>query len=161
VGQADLAAWRRQNSDPLQLVLSLVNGTKVRGTIMLPRDKTLRDLFNMPDQFIDFDSADQGPVVIAKTSIAALRPHAMPAADQLDRKTRALDKADSHAILGVSKGASRDEIRAAYVALARAYHPDRFAALDLPSEIAEYIDAMARRINVAYAELVPNTPTSE
>lgn len=156
MGQADLTAWRRQNSDQVQLLLTLVDGTRVRGTILQPRDKSLRELFSMPDTFIDFDSADAGPIVIAKASIASFRVHAMPIADQLDKKARVLDKSDPHAILGVPVGASRDDIRSAYVALARTYHPDRFAATELPSEIADYIDTMARRINAAYAELVPN-----
>jgi hypothetical protein len=161
MGQSDINAWRRQNSDVVAIVLTLVDGTRARGTILQPRDKTLREMFGMSEPFIDFDCAEFGPMVIAKGSIASIRLHQVPAADQLDRKLKGLDKADSHKILGVGKGSSRDEMRAAYVALARAYHPDRFAAVDLPSEVAEYIDAMAQRINGAYAELVPTVRASD
>jgi DnaJ domain len=50
-------------------------------------------------------------------------------------------------------GAARDEIREAYVALAKAYHPDRYANVVLPPEVADYMAAMARRINAAHAAL--------
>ena len=33
------------------------------------------------------------------------------------------------------------------------YHPDRFASLDLPAEMQDYVAAMARRINMAYEAL--------
>ena len=156
MGVADVNSWRRQNSDPATLLITLVDGTRLRGNLLIPRDKTLADVFNMPMPFFEFEDFDQGQMVIAKSSIASLRPHKLPAADQLDKKMTMLDKGDPYRILGVGKSAARDEIRAAYLALARMYHPDRFAASELPPEVAEYIDAMTRRINIAYADIVPS-----
>ena len=161
MGQADISAWRRQNSDIVPVLVTLIDGSRIRGTVMLPRDKSLRDLFNMPEPFFDFECLENGPMVIAKTSIASLRQHVLPANDQLEKKMRTLDKSDPHKILGIGRTATREEIRTAYVALARAYHPDRFASSELPPEIAEYIDAMARRINAAYSELSPNVKTQD
>ena len=37
--------------------------------------------------------------------------------------------------------------------MVRKYHPDRFAALDLPKEMTEYAAAMLVRINLAYEQL--------
>jgi DnaJ domain len=155
MGAADLTNWRRQNSDPLTLVITLTDGRRLRGNMLVPRDKSLTDLFNMPMPFIEFEDFDQGQVVLAKTSIVSLRPHRLPAADQLDKKISALDKSDPYRVLGLGKSAAREDIRAAYLALARLYHPDRFASTELPPEVAEYIDAMARRINIAYADIAP------
>lgn len=155
MGAADLNAWRRQNSDPITLLITLVDSTRLRGNLLLPRDKTLADVFNMPVAFFEFEDFEQGQMVIAKTSIASLRPHKLPAADQLDKKMTTLDKGDPYRILGIGKSAPREEIRAAYLALARMYHPDRFASSELPPEVAEYIDAMTRRINIAYADIAP------
>ena len=161
MGVADVNSWRRQNSDPATLLITLVDGTRLRGNLLIPRDKTLADVFNMPMPFFEFEDFDQGQMVIAKSSIASLRPHKLPAADQLDKKMTMLDKGDPYRILGVGKSAARDEIRAAYLALARMYHPDRFAASELPPEVAEYIDAMTRRINIAYADIVPSGKSSD
>jgi curved DNA-binding protein CbpA len=41
----------------------------------------------------------------------------------------------------------------AYFALAKAYHPDRYATAELPAEVRDYLAAMARRINAAHAAL--------
>ena len=41
---------------------------------------------------------------------------------------------------------TRDEIRQAYFAQAKVYHPDRYATAELPTEVIEYLFAMARRI---------------
>ncbi len=54
---------------------------------------------------------------------------------------------------GVSPAASREEVRQAYFALAKTYHPDRYAATELPCEVRDYLAAMARRINAAHAAL--------
>lgn len=157
MGAADINTWRRQNSDPVPLVIAFLDGTSLRGTILMPRDKSLTDLFNMPSPFFEVEDVTGQIQVIAKTAVARLHRHEMPAADQLDKKLTALERADPWRILGIGRSAGRDEIRAAYVALARLYHPDRFAAADLPPEIAEYVDNMARRINAAYAELTAGT----
>ena len=38
--------------------------------------------------------------------------------------------------------------------LAKAYHPDRMQAIELPAEIVDYATAMAKRINAAYSALM-------
>jgi DnaJ-domain-containing protein 1 len=160
----DINSWRRQNSDVVALVITLQDGSALRGNIMQPRDKTLRDLFNMPDPFIDFEDSAAGDMIIAKATIRSVRKHDIPIADQLDKKLSALEKADPHRILGLGKSATGDEIHGAYLALARAYHPDRFASAGLPPEVAEYLETMTRRVNVAYSEisaLVKAAPTAD
>ena len=41
-------------------------------------------------------------------------------------------------------------MRRAYLDLAKMYHPDRYATVDLPPEVDSYLSAMARRINAAH-----------
>ena len=76
------------------------------------------------------------------------------AADQIEKRQKLLEKQDPFQILGIAKTTDRDGLRTAYKALARMYHPDRFAGSDLPPEVEEYINTMARRINAAYSELI-------
>lgn len=159
---ADISAWRKQNSDPIKVELFMTDGSRRTGVVLKPRDKTLRDIFNQGhERFIDFDCADYGETIVAKPSIMEIRPFDVKrSADQdtvsdFQKKPGGVEKMDARTLLGLTADASDDEIRTAYIKRARAYHPDRFAEIDLPAEIRAYIDAMARRINAAYSELGP------
>ena len=77
----------------------------------------------------------------------------MPKAPSLGARLKDVDGFDPHAVLRIDHGASRDEVRHAYFALAKAYHPDRYATAELPEEVRDYLSAMARRINAAHAAL--------
>lgn len=70
----------------------------------------------------------------------------------------ALAKDDPHAVLGVLPGASRAEIRAAYHALARQYHPDRHLAEGTPPEFIRVAEMRMATINDAWAELSRSAP---
>ncbi len=61
---------------------------------------------------------------------------------------------DPHAILGVARGASPDEIRGAYRRLVRANHPDLLVARGLPPECIALANARVARINAAHDRLV-------
>lgn len=150
---ADITAWRRQNSDALAVDLQLHDGTLLRGNLLMPRDKQLRDVFNLPEPFIDFDCFRFGPTVLAKSAIRSIRKSNMPSADQLEKRLKQHENADPYQILGVAPDADHDTIRQSYITLARNYHPDRYMRVDLPAEVAEYINAMARRVNAAYSQL--------
>jgi hypothetical protein len=149
----DINAWRRQNSDVVNLEIVLADGTILKGDFLQPRDKSLREVFNMPDPFVDLDCALNGPTIIAKTQIRSLRLNVPLRADQIEKREKQLEKSDAWGALGLPRNADREAVRKAYISLAHLYHPDRYSGVDLPKEVAEYMNAMARRINGAYAEL--------
>jgi curved DNA-binding protein CbpA len=60
---------------------------------------------------------------------------------------------DPHGVLGLKPGATHEEAREAYVRLAKTYHPDRYAAIELPREVRDYLAVMARRVNAAHQAL--------
>ena len=154
MGASDINAWRRQNSDPVTVEVVLVDGSVRMGKVLVARDKTLRDVFNLQhEQFVEFDCFRQGVTILAKASIRSIRANEVPRTDQLERRLASLESNDPFAVLGIAKNATREQLRAAFIAKARAYHPDRYLREDLPSEILEYINAMARRVNGAYSEL--------
>ena len=157
---ADMTAWRRQNSDHISVELVLVDGSRLKGTVLLPRDKSMREFFNMAaDAFVDFDCKRDGPTLIAKSSIRQLRTESakknddQAKIDALAARQAELEKTDPYKLLGVAPGADHDVLRKAYIAKARAYHPDRFTDSELPVEVLDYLNAMARRINAVYEQL--------
>lgn len=157
---ADMNVWRRQNSDSIAVELILIDGSRLKGIILLSRDKTMREFFNMAGEaFIDFDCKRDGMIVIAKASVRQIRAEDVKKKDdqvKIDAviaRLAELEKTDPNKILGVAPGANQEDLRKAYIAKARAYHPDRFIDSELPSEVLDYLNAMARRINTAYENL--------
>ncbi|MBQ7334836.1 MAG: J domain-containing protein, partial [Clostridia bacterium] len=57
---------------------------------------------------------------------------------------------DPYTILGVSRDASDEDIKKAYRALARKYHPDNYAGSDL----ADVAEEKMKEINEAYDAIV-------
>jgi DnaJ like chaperone protein len=60
---------------------------------------------------------------------------------------------DPHAVLGVAKGASMDEIKKAYREKLKKYHPDIVANLKLGDEYKEMFEDKTREIQRAYEQL--------
>lgn len=66
----------------------------------------------------------------------------------LDAAPRAREK-DLFARLGLARGAGRDEVKQAFLALARQFHPDRFAAPAL-ADLADSVKDFFTAVNEAY-----------
>lgn len=67
---------------------------------------------------------------------------------------RACPRRQPWEVLGVARDASRDQIKAAYRALARQHHPDRHLAQGVPSEFIRVAEARMAAINAAYAAML-------
>jgi DnaJ like chaperone protein len=57
---------------------------------------------------------------------------------------------DAYAVLGLSRGATDDEIKQTYRKLVREHHPDRLVAKGLPEEMVERANRTLAAINAAY-----------
>ena len=132
---------------------AFVDGTVVRGKLLVPTTKTMSDVLNGPGTFLEFEPYGGERTYIAKAQVASIKLLGVPKLPNLNVRLRDLDGFDPFAVLGVAPGATKDEIRQAYFALAKSYHPDRYATAELPTEVIEYLFAMARRINAAHAAL--------
>ncbi|MBX9590119.1 MAG: J domain-containing protein [Hyphomonadaceae bacterium] len=132
---------------------ALADGTTMRGKLLIPTTKTLGEALNGPGPFLEFEPYGGERSYIAKAQVVSLKLMGVPKLPNLKARVRDLDGFDPHAVLGVAPGAPREDVRQAYVALAKAYHPDRYAAAELPNEVIEYLFAMARRINAAHSAL--------
>lgn len=71
---------------------------------------------------------------------------------EAERQTEATPS-DDYAVLGISRGASVDEIKKAFRTLALKYHPDRIRAQGLPPMMAERSAKKFREIKDAYERL--------
>lgn len=146
-----------QSSNNVQralVTLQYVNSTKAVASIKLPLSGKLNDALNNPDRFLDIIDGEGQQQFIAKSSIQKVVVVDPPNA-KLNQQRRTSDQLhfDPHAVLGVESAISKEELRIAYIALVKTYHPDRFANLDLPQEMKDYAAAMQARINMAYDQL--------
>lgn len=90
--------------------------------------------------------------VVAKRITAAMRQTATGPRFQEPTSRPAHPRDPSpYDILGVSREASAVDIRTAYQALVRQYHPDRVASM--PSEFQEVAERKTKEINAAYTQL--------
>jgi preprotein translocase subunit Sec63 len=147
------ADYTRMNRAAMQVTITLNTGVQMRGTLSVSKQRTLQDELNKGETFIEFETLEGQKIFLARTAIAAVREFNIPRTDQMIRRIEKTEQFDPYEMLGLQKGASAAEIRSAYVALAKIYHPDRFRHSDLPPEVSDYVSAMATRINLAYSEL--------
>ncbi len=137
--------------------ITLTDGSLVRGRFIVNSGRSVYDVLNGDTQFLDFETYGGARSLVAKATIATIRIVAVPSANGLKARVRDGDIFDPYHVLGVRSDDPFEAIRAAYVTLSKTYHPDRFAGVSLPAEVSEYLAAMARRINAAYAALeAPN-----
>lgn len=149
----DLTAWRKQNSDPATVDLVMTDGTKVRAVVLVPRDKILKDVFNVDDTFIEVECLENGSMVFARTAIRSVKPAGLPKADQLERRSKAVEKLGCHAVLEVGRTANMETVARAYARLSAKYDPAQMTTEGLPPEVLDYLAAMRVKIDTAFAEL--------
>jgi hypothetical protein len=136
----------------VSIALSLTDGTELKGRLAVPQGRSLGDVLNGAAPFVEFETFDGPRQYLAKHAISGVRPMSLARGQGLAR-LRDTDGFDPYAILDLPLGASYEDVRAAYLRKAKAYHPDRYANAELPDEVRAYLEAMARRINAAFAAL--------
>ena len=139
------------NAVPVEVVLA--DGTLIKGKLLVSAGKTLADALNGTAAFIEFEPYGGERSFLAKGQLASVQLVGVPRAANLASRTRDQDSFNPHAILGIGCNAGWEEVRQAYHKLAKSYHPDRYASAELPAEVQDYLAAMARRVNAAYAAL--------
>jgi hypothetical protein len=150
---ADLTAWRKLNSDPMTVDIILSEGSTMRAIVMIPREKSLKDVFNVADTFIEVECVENGPIVFQREALRSVRPALLPRAVQLDKRVAAAEKMQAHQALKVAKMADRATIEAAHAKLKAEYDPARALAADMPAEVVAFMETMCRRFDAARAEL--------
>lgn len=143
---------------PVELVRD--DGSLVKGKILGAVSARLIDLLNAASQFLEFETYDGKRSIIAKGSLRDVRPTSSTAGtNQLIRHKE--NEFDPYRILEIEPGANWEQIKQAFHARSKVYHPDRYASAELPAEVRDYLASMARRINAAYAALEPIARTRQ
>jgi hypothetical protein len=136
------------------VMLHMVEGKKAIASLRLSISGKLSDTLNNAELFLDVITGDGEQAFISKQAVERVVV-VEPPQPKLNQQRRSSDKAgfNPYAILGIERTASAEDRRNAYLALVKSYHPDRFANLDLPQEMKDYVLAMLTRINMAYEQL--------
>lgn len=141
--------------------ITFAGGAIVTGRLVTAAGRSLGDVLNGPGDFVDFEPFGGERSFVAKSTLLNVKPMQVPRQPSLGARLRDGDGFDPHAILGVLPTASPEEVTAAWRRLAKTYHPDRYMQVDLPVEVREFLDAMARRINAAHAALEGSAKTAK
>jgi hypothetical protein len=133
--------------------VGLADGSIAKGRLSVPCGKSVADVLNADGGFIEFEPYGGERVFLAKAQLCRVTPIGVPKAANLAARLNDREGFDPYRVLGVTAASTREQRRQAYVALAKIYHPDRYATAELPEEVAQYLAAMVRRINAAHAAL--------
>jgi hypothetical protein len=144
---------RDRHEGPACVTIALEDGQELKGKVVIPPGRTLTELLNGGSAFIEFEPIGGARTFIAKSALTSVTPIEIPAAPDLWAGPTEGSNFDPFAVLGVKPNASREEAREAYLRLAKTYHPDRYAATELPQEVRNYLAVMTRRVNAAYQAL--------
>ena len=133
--------------------LTLDDGRVLKGNFYISASRSLYEVLNGQTSFLDFESHNRERGLIAKSTIKSVKIVVAGPKPSLTHQIAPADAFDPHGILSLSRGATWEEVRTAYLKLSKIYHPDLFAGVELPHEVRDYLASMARRINAAYAAL--------
>lgn len=142
------------SSAPATVEIELVTGQRRRGQIWITAGKSLADVLNGAQTFLEMvPLGESQSCFLAKAHIVSAHLLEIPKFSPLHDRRKSGPSDDPYEILAVSQGAPWSMVRDAYLKLAKLYHPDRYSSIDLPAEVQEYIGSRARRINAAYSIL--------
>jgi hypothetical protein len=141
----------QQTAVPAEVELD--DGVLLSGKFVISASRGFFDVLNGPSLFLEFEPYGEDRLVLSKSAIRAMKLIQVPGAPSLANRAKVADGFDPFAVLGVEKGAAWDSVREAFVRLSKHYHPDRYESVDLPTEVRDYLQAMSRRVNTAYASL--------
>ena len=133
--------------------LTMTDGELAKGRLMIAQGRNVFEALNGAGAFIEFAPYKGERTYVAKASIVNITLVNVPRPENLNQRLHDLDAFDPHTLLGVAQSAGIDEVKSAWHRLAKVYHPDRYSSADLPVEVRDYLQSMARRVNAAYAAL--------
>jgi hypothetical protein len=96
--------FERGHENRISVVVTMIDGEVVQGSVRLPLSNKLADAINHPEPFLDFVTPTGERCFIAKHSVQKVEPFNVPRADHLERHDND-SRFDPYQILGISKEA--------------------------------------------------------
>jgi hypothetical protein len=140
-----------QTAVPAEVTLS--DGDVICGHFLISAARSFSDVLNSDIHFFEFEPFGSPRRFLARAVIQAVKMMDVPSGNGLALRPVIAGEFDPYATLGLKRDADWDAVRQAYLRLAKAYHADRYASVDLPAEVRTYLQQMSRRVNAAYTAL--------
>ena len=139
-----------------EVSIRLLDGALMRGTVVQSKahgqSQSVDGVLSNGAPFLEFVSGDGQRKFIAKHQIAYVEP-----VEPLRKPVLAPPNdprfADAFAVLGLDHDCSFEQAREAYHRLAKLYHPDSHAGVELPMEVKRYLSETFKQINTAFTEV--------
>jgi DnaJ domain len=128
-------------------------GEITAGQFYIHAARPFAEVLNGAMPFMEFEVYGEPRRWIAKSSLRDIKLTPVPKPSNLQARAEESDSFEPYVVLGVEQNAEWSDVRAAYVALSKVYHPDRYASVELPSEVLNYLATVSRQINLAYTSL--------
>jgi len=141
------------NASAIAVEITCQDGTIIVGRAALDNGKSVHQLLAGDGNFLYVEGPDGDGDFVAKSSIKGLKVIKPVQPRALRQPSQTGGTFDPARVLGVDRQAPWDEIHSAYRKLAKLYHPDRYAGVELPSEVAAYLDGKAKQVNQAFRML--------
>lgn len=139
--------------------LSFQDGTTLAGKAALPPTRGIHQLLDGNEPFLFIEVFGGECQFVPKSSIRGVKLIPQVRTATLNLVPPDATHFDPFQILGVAKTATAAEIRAAYLAKAKLYHPDRFSGVEMPEEVRLYMESMVRHVYAAFRALKSHAET--
>lgn len=133
--------------------ITLADASTIAGRAVLPSGRGVHKLLDGDEAFIYVETFEGGGTFVPKAEIRNVKVITPAKAVTTALFIPDARNFDPHRVLGLEKGASFEQIREAYHRLSKVYHPDRYAAVELPREVKAYLEAMSKNVNAAFQAL--------
>ena len=140
-----------QSSDikSVDVFVTLIDGRELYGALTSGLVASIASALNGEGQFVELCDTSGTSVFISKHQIASVEPASAKGKSVPKLQSSALAHSGWHHVLGVAPTASYEQVKQAYYALAKQYHPDLYPE-SVPQEMRNYASDMFKRINGAF-----------
>jgi len=135
--------------------LTMKDGAIITGKAALPNARGIAKLLDGPDAFLYVATFEGGSEFAPKADIKSVKVIDGGRVQPLRTLHADATHFDPYKALNLERGASFEDIKAAYHKMTRLYHPDSYAGVTLPPEVQAYIDARCKQVTAAFTALRP------